>query len=632
MKILNSLFGLILGTAFAGGGLMIAMETVVPTYQAWRTMQHWHSASGTLLEVTGSRNATAAKYRYRIADIDYQNDRVYVAQFKDNIGSYHQELTRQLQRLKRKDQAVPIWYNPDDPAQAVIDRDMRWGLFALMSGFCSIFILLGLAICYAGLHPAKIGRRRHNKPSLLELKRQWRRSQAAGRSNVNFPDFVRQETEYHQRSSGKARVDWRHASNAAPWLDKKEWRQNRMRSNAKSSLYFIWGFAIVFSAISLPLLVVLIDELKQDHLAAALGLLFPVASLFLLCKAWKMTREWHRFGIIELQMDPFPGSIGGHVGGSLLLSQVSDAHSPYNVLLECVHTYVSGTGDNRSRREKVKWAEQGIAKAEMTGRGVRLEFRFTVPDGLPEADIEQRGDYYYWRLGICAEIDGITLNRQYNIPVFNTCTASRFISHDNSAQAEEIRQEKTLASQAAIGRGDFASTPLAKAFRYQNLGNGHHFYFPMFRNRLPTLFALIFAGCFGFATYMINQEFSADGILGVVMLIFSLPFALVGLVATIAVIYLSFNNLSVKVTGDKISALRKLLFIPVQYRSLSRNELREITIKSSGSTGQGVNRVKHYQLVAHGNNRQQFTIAEGIDGEELAEQLKGFISESLGKG
>jgi len=83
-------FGLIFGLAFVGGGVFISLEIAVPTYQSWQAMQSWQSASATLISVKGSSNNTEATYRYTILNTAYQNDRVYAAEFKDNIGSYHQ--------------------------------------------------------------------------------------------------------------------------------------------------------------------------------------------------------------------------------------------------------------------------------------------------------------------------------------------------------------------------------------------------------------------------------------------------------------------------------------------------------------------------------------------------------------
>ena len=99
MRIISAVFGLILGIAFASGGVFIALETTVPTYQSWQTMKSWQSTPATLIKVAGSDNNTEATYRYWVSGVEYINDRVYLTSFKDNIGSYHQDLYQQLQWL-----------------------------------------------------------------------------------------------------------------------------------------------------------------------------------------------------------------------------------------------------------------------------------------------------------------------------------------------------------------------------------------------------------------------------------------------------------------------------------------------------------------------------------------------------
>ena len=210
MRILSAIFGLVIGAAFATGGVFIALETAVPTYQSWQTMQSWQSSPATLINVTGSSNDTEATYRYTVAGVDYQNDRVYVSSFKDNIGSYHQELFQHLQWLKDNYQSVTIWYNPNDPSHSVIDRDMRWGLFALMAGFCSVFILTGLAVSYSCLR-SSIQKQAEQKPG-------------------NLP-----------------------TTSPHPWLAKKEWKSHRIRSGAKKSMIAMWAFAIIWNAVSSPM-------------------------------------------------------------------------------------------------------------------------------------------------------------------------------------------------------------------------------------------------------------------------------------------------------------------------------------------------------------------------------------------
>ena len=99
MRIISAIFGLIFGIAFASGGVFIALETAVPTYQSWQTMKSWQSTPATLIKLSGSDNNTEATYLYKVSGIEYTNDRVYVSAFKDNIGSYHQEMYQYLQLM-----------------------------------------------------------------------------------------------------------------------------------------------------------------------------------------------------------------------------------------------------------------------------------------------------------------------------------------------------------------------------------------------------------------------------------------------------------------------------------------------------------------------------------------------------
>jgi len=628
MRVLNAIFGLLIGGALAFGGVQIALETVVPTYQSWEIMQSWQASTATLLTVSGSSNNSEASYQYIVSGVDYKNDRVYVSAVKDNIGSYHQDMVKQLNWLKDNHQTVDIWYDPYNPRDSVIDRNMRWGFFAFNVGFCSIFIIIGLGIFYASMRMSTL-KRRGEKPSLLQIRKQWKQQQVKENSNISFMDYSQQLFQQQKRQQSEINDNPPVHLGSQPWLETKQWRSRRIRSGAKKGMLFLWGFAIVWNAISSPILFVLEDEINKGNYAALIGLLFPLVGLFLIRKAWQSTQEWQRFGIIELEMDPFPGSIGGHVGGSLIIKNLNVRNAKVKVVLESVYSYMSGSGDNRSRRENIKWAEGGFAKVVAAINGVEVRFRFDVPDNLPESDIKQSGDYHFWRVKISSEMEGADLNREYNIPVFRTQHESRHIRHDISAQVEETRESEAIKSQAAVSMGDFSSTALAGSVVYKNKRGKEILYFPMFRNKMLTIFSLIFAGGFDFAAYSINDSFFDGGALGIGMLIFSIPFALVGLLATIACIYLPLNNLTTTLENRNVKVLRRLFIFPIKYNNIKVSDIKNIELKSTGSTGQGVNQVKHFKLFITTKTFSTFTIAESIDGEDLANQLKDFICKRL---
>ena len=601
-------------------------ETALPMWQSWQNMQNWQPTDAQLLSFSGAKNETRVHYRYNIGGVSYRGNRVGVTEFKDNIGSWHRDMQAFLGRIKRSGDTLRIWVNPFNPAQAVIDRDMRWGLFALVSGFCAVFMLIGLAVIYASIRSStKISARR--RPSLWDMRKRWQQAQADGSSELGFLEFCQQ----HYAEPEKPDLD-----NTTPvdWQSRKGWEDARVKSDASKGVLFILVFAVIWNAISIPVSFVLPRELEQDNYAALLVLLFPAVGLFLIYLAIQSTLEYRRFGRVLFTMDPFPGAIGGHVGGTIQVKNLdyrraSEAQN-LSVTLECVYSYVSGSGKNRSRSESIKWAERGQPKIGNAIEGVNLVFRFDVPEHLPQADVEQSGDYHFWRLSVSAEVPGIDLNRSYNIPVFATGETSRNIGHDISAQAAAARKKEADAAGLAIASGQFDIEGLSRAMRLRQEGSRFHLKFPMFRNKFLTLFAAIFAGGFGFACYSMVDMISGGGLFGLFIAIFAIPFFLVALVAVCATIYLPFNNLSVSIQPGEVSVMRRLTVIPVYRRQLQRGDISHLSIKRSGSMGQGVDKIEHFKIHAVDTRGGKVTLAEDIDGEDVAIHFRDFLAQRIG--
>jgi len=380
----------------------------------------------------------------------------------------------------------------------------------------------------------------------------------------------------------------------------------------------MWAFAIIWNLVTLTFYFADPDELSLSNPTAYIALVFPLIGIYLLYQAIRRTLEWKRFGVIEFVMDPFPGSIGGHVGGSLDLSGSSRA-SEYRVELECVYNYESGS-DNSSN-ERIRWAQAGSAKVETSAGGTRLLFRFDIPDDLPESDIERSKDHYYWRLKVDAELPGINLERQYDIPVYRTSERSSDIEHDISSQVQDLQRLHGAEDQAAMQRGDFQS----RSLRMRERGNELQLYFPMFRNKIATFFSLIFAAGTGAITYAIVNSFGGASFLGVVAIFVSLPFGAIALFTGVATIYQPFNNLRITIDRRKIVAFRRLLIFPIYYKTVRASEVTSLKVESAGSTGQGSGKVEHFRVIAYHSGGDKFTIAESIDGEELARQLQEFL-------
>jgi hypothetical protein len=74
---------------------------------------------------------------------------------------------------------------------------------------------------------------------------------------------------------------------------------------------------------------------------------------------------------------------------------------------------------------------------------------------------------------------------------------------------------------------------------------------------------------------------------------------------------------------------RRLLFFPVFSRLLNTRDITRLSIKRSGSTGQGVDKILHFKLMAHDNSGKTVTIAEDLDGEDVAAHFRDYIAHRL---
>jgi uncharacterized membrane protein len=153
--------------------------------------------------------------------------------------------------------------------------------------------------------------------------------------------------------------------------------------------------------------------------------------------------------------------------------------------------------------------------------------------------------------------------------------------------------------------------------------------FPMFRNKVLSVFAGVCAGGFGFSAYSLIAMTSGGGMFGILFGLFSVPFALVTLAASIAVIYMPFNNLRVRIQRDQLTVLCRLMFITIYYRRLSRGDIASWNIKRSGSSGQSVDKIEHFKVFAHDTHGKSVTLAEDLYREDVASHFRDYLAQRL---
>ena len=394
-----------------------------------------------------------------------------------------------------------------------------------------------------------------------------------------------------------------------PWLDRKQWAGNQISSDSKHAHWALAVFALVWNGISFPI-VLQFDELMtraEKEPVVLVAFLFPLIGIGLIAAVVHAFLAWRKFGPTPLVLDPFPGSLGGHVGGWIDTRIPFDASQRFDVCLSCYKSRMTGSGKDRKRSESVEWQTDGVCYTERSGKGTELYFRFDVPEGLPAAATHRSGTYHLWRVSIACELDGPDFDRRYDIPVFPT------------------RAQSTLkqGTESHAGTVDRAMEGVESVADIRPVPGGVEAFFPAFQRPGQGIGAIVFG--LVFTTIGIAVGYSEDG--GVMI---PVVFSFLGtLIAGYGTWYLG-KSLLVGVPGEGVRCRRFLFGYPLKTRRLARTEFTHFDIDSSSSTTSGNKTTVYYQVYAKGRSDESLPVGERLTSRAEAELLKETFETYLG--
>ena len=400
-------------------------------------------------------------------------------------------------------------------------------------------------------------------------------------------------------------------STEQPWLDKKNWAANSIYSDARHGFWILWAVALLWNLMAtVPILLQFSEIWSKAGKAPGtfIVFLFPLVGVGLVISAINATRKRTRFGLTPLVLDPFPGSLGGHVGGRTETRIPFDPQLHFDVSLACIHSRIATSGKNRRRSESVKWHGNGICHKERTGAGTALRFRFDVPADLPASESASK-DYHLWRLRINAELPGLDFDRTWELPVYATGAMASGIAEGTESNPDTM--DAAMAGVDSVAQ----ITPIADGIQAR---------FPALQRPgmgiFMVLFGLVFLAAGTFAVF--------NG--GTGLLVGSI-FVLLGLLIAGAGVFELCKSLLVSVTSQGVRSRRFFLGYPITTRELSLEELEKIAIKRSGASQEGKNHSVLYRLSAHGKGKEKFPVAERLQGKSEAELLRDTYLTYLGK-
>ncbi len=375
-------------------------------------------------------------------------------------------------------------------------------------------------------------------------------------------------------------------------------------------MFGAWFFATIWNAISSIVPFIAYREIVENkNYLVLLAFLFPVIGIGLLVWAIQRTLEWRRFGPAPVRLDPFPGSIGGHTGGTIDLSLPFNHENKFQVSLTCIHSYVSGSGDNQRRKESAKWQDAIAASAKPGSNGTRLTFRFDVPAGLPESDADQDDSYNLWRLNLHSDLPGTDLNRDYEIPVYATATESRQLSN---YVIERARAQQNL----------MHSHDVRDIVNLSHEVSGKRMFFPMGRSLFGALTGMLVGSAFAaVGWYLITTEGQR---------LFGGIFGGIGAIAALIFTYVMFNSLEVRQTHSALQITRRLFGIPIHRKTVQRGDIINLIKKSTMQSQSGGKHTIHYGVYAIDRSGEETILAEGFKGESMANAAIDLISREFG--
>lgn len=379
-----TLFGLV----FAVAGVAIGTFYVNGVRDWWRT-QSWvetpawiETANLRELRSRDSKGHTTitweaeATYRYEFNGRSYHSSQVTPSGGADNFGSFQKDAYAELNAHAGRSDPFRCYVDPDKPENAVLYRQLRWPLLALMAIFPLIFPAAGGGIMVLGL----VGARQLSRVS--QLKR-------------SHPD--------------------------APWKWKAAWGGETIPAERGIAMWTYaagvgWGCIVLA-----PLFWAMIKGGAFTDWTAWFVLAGPAFLLIFALKAWKQFKHRLRFGGVRLALREWPAMPGRAVVGDILFGKALSGFGEVKLTLRCDKKVTTGSGKSRRTTTEHLWEHhenQSLAMVYRDGSGSRLPIRIQVPEGLPSSTIDGSSVEHVWMLAV--HLPGAGFVDEMDIPVFGS--------------------------------------------------------------------------------------------------------------------------------------------------------------------------------------------------------------------
>ncbi len=401
-------------------------------------------------------------------------------------------------------------------------------------------------------------------------------------------------------------------------LDNPKWQTNSILSNAGSQFKLLWLFAIFWNAITWAAIILGGENILKafaENPVFYFFVLFPFIGLFMFHQAIKETLAWKKFGKTPLTMTPFPGQLGGVVGGYVDVPVPYYAMHEVKVSLSCMHHYTERRGGETESTSEVLWQDDISVRSKPSAIGSRLHFEFQPPADLPETEPDSK-NYHGWDVQISLPLEGSNFERKFTIPVIRA-------------------SEQTIASSARYSRpsiDQIAPTVTSSDSAIPQISavlGGTQFLYPQYRNKGLGI-GLMIAG----ALITVFLWFMREGFVDFLPMTSMIFFGFAELIAMAVFafgLFMMSNTLTVDVGLSGVNVRHKIFGFDFG-GEIERSTIADIVAEKSGSSSDGKSSTVWYSLKLIQKDGKDSNVGDTLEGYSYAQKVRQQMIEALGSG
>ena len=558
------------GLPFLLAGLFVIFMGLKPVYLSQQA-ENWSEVTATIISTElekhrdsdgGTTYKVIARYSYSYQARDYEGANVSFSSRADNIGSYQQDKYQELKRAKENKAEVKCYVDPGHPEDAVLDREIRTESLLFLIPFGSIFALVGAALVFGPLF-------------------------------MNRGNKHKKQLEEQQPNK--------------PWLWNKDWQDGVIKASVSGKLLGSGALGFGLALFLMPFWVGLSNDKGSPFFAYAIIGLFQAVSLGALgCFIYQLMRRF-KYGKTRFEMETFPAVIGGGCRGIIKIPVEVRSLEGFEIKLENIHSYTTGSGKNSRTHRKVLWQTNKTIKARRHAKDIlrtELEVDFELPSGgkISESD----GDTKYWQLTASAETPGVDFKTEFCIPVFVT------------EQSEDRPVEETARPEISLSEVDLKKALIKHRMILQEKGDSLLLKVPGCRSLIAVFISLSCTIAFAAGIYFAFQkkEYFLTG--------------LSGLACFISLLCLYAYALIKRETEIEVGLLSVRVSHPLGNKELHATQeevsfMINWTCKTNGTESA-------WKLTAKRGHSHKLEIVKGFKDRELLDQLRKKLESSLEQG